>query len=129
MMRIVSSLFLISSTKGARVFSNLEESRSGGGTKMVTFGLTGKFRIVFHFTTSGNWSFKTRSVFLVAVAVINIIFPPRLLSSPVERAMAGRKAGAEALVRPQLTTKIKKVNLVQLRHGCIALYCIVILML
>ena len=71
---------------------------------MVTFFLFGGFNIIVHLEISGSWSFSTRIVFLVAVAVIINIFPSKLLSSPDDRAIAGRKADFESFLSPQLTT-------------------------
>ena len=90
--------------KGIRMVTKLDEIRSGGGTTMVTFFLVGRFRTVFHFDTSGNWSCITLIVFRVAVAVISSSFPLKLLSSPVDKAIAGRKAFLSLVLRPQLTT-------------------------
>ena len=90
---------------GTSVVSNLGEIISTGGTIMVTFFRTGGLRIVVHFETSGNWSLRILIVFLVAVAVIMRILPSKLLSSPEDNAMAGRKAETEPFLRPQLTTK------------------------
>ena len=89
---------------GINVISNLEEMISAGGITMVTFFLVGGLRMTSHLETSGNWSVSTLIVFLVAVAVIRRIFPPRLLSSPVERAIAGRNARFDPFFMPQLTT-------------------------
>ena len=90
--------------KGARVVSNFEEIISTGGTRMVTFFLAGGRRMSSHFEISGNWSVNTLIVFLVAVAVIRRSFPPRQLSSPVERAIAGLNARLDPFCRPQFTT-------------------------
>ena len=91
--------------KGVKVISNLGEIVSTGGTRMVTFFLIGGFKTIDHLETSGNWSFRIRIVFLVAVAVIINILPLRLLSSPVDNDMAGRKADLEFVFSPQLTTE------------------------
>ena len=101
--KVFLSLFIIS-MKGAKITSNLGEITSTGGTRMVTFCRLGGFNIVVHFETSGNWSFKILIVFLVAVAVIMRIFPPKLESSPLESAIAGRKACVVPFFSPQLTT-------------------------
>ena len=118
--------------KGAKVFSNFGDNISTGGTRMVTLFLMGGFRIIVHLDISGSWSFRIRIVFFVAVAVIIKIFPFRLLSSPVDNAIAGRKADLdlESLLSPQLATAnefcyilIKTLNiflfllLFQIRHN------------
>ena len=92
--------------KGAKVVSNFGDNISTGGTRMVTLFLMGGFRIIVHLDISGSWSFRIRIVFFVAVAVIIKIFPFRLLSSPVDNAIAGRKADLdlESLLSPQLAT-------------------------
>ena len=77
---------------------------SEGGTRMEMPSLIGEFIIIFHFLISGIWSRRRRTVFELAVAVINSILPPRALSSPDERAMAGRKADFSLDFKPQLTT-------------------------
>ena len=82
---------------------------------MVTFFLIGGLRTIVHLEISGSWSCRTRIVFLVAVAVIINIFPSKLLSSPVDSAIAGRKADLESLLSPQLATAkfkfIRNLNL------------------
>lgn len=77
---------------------------------MVTLCLTGVFNISFHFDISGNSSCKILMVFLVAVAVIKSSLPPKLLSSPVDRAMQGRNACLLPLFMPQFTTKKTRVT-------------------
>ena len=103
MRNVLPSCFIVS-MKGAKVISNLGEIFSTGGMSRVTFFLIGGFKTIDHLETSGSWSFRTRIVFLVAVAVIINILPFRLLSSPVDNAMAGRKADLDVVFSPQLTT-------------------------
>ena len=109
--RKTSLLFLMDDTNGASVFSNLEEMIDGGGTKIVTFCLKGKLNIIFHFDTSGNWSCSILKVFCVAVAVISTSLPPKVDSSPVERAIAGRNAALVSLSKPQFTTARQNIDL------------------
>ena len=97
---------IISWMKGVKIVSNLGDIISTGGTRMVTFFLIGGFRIIVHLEISGSWSFRIRIVFFVAVAVIIKTFPFKLLSSPVDNAIAGRKADLdfESFLSPQLAT-------------------------
>ena len=76
----------------------------GGGTISVTFSRNGEFRMLVHFLTSGNCSFKICMVLEVAVAVIIRIDPPRLLSSPELSDIIGLKAFFCLLSIPQLAT-------------------------
>ena len=64
---------------------------SGGGTRRVTFFLSGGERRFVHLTISGNWLCKTLMVLGVAVAVIIKVDPFNPLSSPLAKDIAGLK--------------------------------------
>ena len=105
-MRYLLPFSLISLTKGHSRLSTWDGKICGGGTTMQTLSLKGEFKILVHFLTSGNCSFSILIVLIVAVAVIIRMLLPRLLTSPVLKAMTGRKACSCPLFTPQLATKI-----------------------
>jgi hypothetical protein len=74
---------------------------------VTTFLLSGGLIRFLHLVISGSWFCRMRMVFGVAVAVIMMNFPPNPLSSPDDRAMAGRNALLDPLFTPQLATSKK----------------------
>ena len=90
--------------KGSSKVSILDDNIFGGGTTIVTFSLAGELNMLIQSLISGKRSFNIWIVFEVAVAVINNVEPPMVLSSPELKDITGLNAFFNRLSTPQLAT-------------------------